>query len=201
MKIKKLNLGSGPTGINGWINFDWGVLPVLSKMPLVRSIFVKLGLLSRNYDAVWPTIKLVDIRKDLPLENKSIDYIYCSHVLEHFEKFEVIKIVKECKRVLKKNGLIRIVLPDLQKLIKEYKNADEFCREFYGYEKDVKSWSQMFIRGHEWMYDTKSFVKLLDEIGFKNCKVVKIKTGEMPDIDKLDLDVHEKLSMYIEARK
>ena len=197
----KLNLGSGPTGINGWVNFDWGVLPLLSKMPPVRKILIGMGLLPRSYDAKWPNIQLVDIRKTLPLEDKSVDYVYCSHVLEHFEKKEVENILKECLRVMKKKALLRILLPDLKQLVEQYDGADRFCREFYGYDKDTIGWTKMFIRGHEWMYDQKSFIDLLKQVGFVECQLSKSKVSKMPDVEKLDLVVHEKLSMYIEARK
>ena len=197
----KLNLGSGPSGINGWDNFDWGMLPLLSKIPWLRRILIGMGLLPKWYETKWPKIKLVDIRKRLPLDDEKVDFIYCSHVLEHFEKWEVENILRETFRVLKKGGVVRVVLPDLNKLIGKYKNADEFCREFYGYEKDVKSWNQMFIRGHQWMYDKNSFSDLLTVVGFEKIKVCSIGKGKMPDIKQLDLKIHEELSMYLEAEK
>src|SRR3990167_10543436 len=88
MKKVKLNLGSGPTGINGWINYDSGVLPMLSKVPAIRHLICSFGLLPKNYDVVWPEIQLVDIRNKFPLEDSSVDYIFCSQVLEHFDKYE-----------------------------------------------------------------------------------------------------------------
>ncbi len=197
-----VNLGCGPSGINGWINFDWGMLPLLSKFEFVLKLLARLGLLSNNYLVKWPKFKLVDIRKGIPLDDKSVDYIYCSHVLEHFEKWETEKILRECRRVLKKRGIMRIVLPDLEKLISKYKlgEAEKFSREFYGFDKDKRSWQRIFIRGHEWMYDKVTFVDLLKKIGFEKIELSERLKSKLPDIEKLDLAIHEELSVYYEIR-
>jgi len=153
--MKKINLGCGPSGINGWINYDWGLLPFLNKFNLLK-FAVKLGLIDKSYLTKWPKFELVDIRKRLPVDDSIINYIYCSHVLEHFERWEAKNILMESKRkrVLKKGGVIRIVLPDIDKLIQKYKDvgADEFCRIWWGFDKDkepksfLTKLSRYFIR-------------------------------------------------------
>jgi len=198
--IIKLNLGSGPSGIGGWLNYDWGVLPILSKLPLIRKIFVIFGFIDNNYDISWPKIRLVNILYKLPLGSESVNYIYCSHVLEHFEKYQAINILNECYRVLKKGGVMRIVLPDLKKLVAQYNNAEEFNRKFFGYDKDKKSLFNYFIRGHRWMYDEKSIVGLLVNI-FDKINIVSWQSGACPNIRALDLKSHKDHSLYIEVKK
>ncbi len=199
----KINLGSGPISAKGWINYDWGLLPFLGKYKLT-GLLIKIGLLPKEYNWKWPQIDLVDIRGTFPDDDKSVDYIYCSHVLEHFEKNTSIKILKECKRVLKKNGRIRIVLPDLSLIIKKYKNAESFNREYFGFDKDLYvgflgKLKRNFIRGHEWMYDLKSAKDLLSEAGFKEITVCKFKKGQVPNLDILDIAQHQEISLYLEA--
>lgn len=201
--MRKLNLGSGPNSARGWINYDWGILPIMGKIGLTTTL-VKLGLLDKSYDWKWPAISLVNIKNDLPDEDESVDYIYCSHVLEHFEKEEAINILKECQRVLKDRGVIRIVLPDLSKIIKIYNGAEQFNRDFFGFDKDqyvgfLGKLKRVFIRGHQWMYDTDSAIKLLKESGFGEIKTYSFKKGKVPDLDKLDLIQHQKISLYLEA--
>lgn len=196
----KLNLGSGPNGIDGWLNYDWGLLPWVNKFGFI-DIFIGLGLITADYKIKWPKFDLVDIRKGLPLSNKSVDVIYCSHVLEHFEKLETLGVLKDCRRVLKKNGIMRIVLPDLRLMMDKYKSADSFCRDFFGFDKDKKyGISGRFIRGHQWMYDTDSLKNILSEAGFKNITVCSFRKGLCPDIDRLDYEGHREISMYIEAQ-
>lgn len=206
--MKKINLGCGPSGINGWINYDWGLLPFLNKFNLLK-FAVKLGLIDKSYLTKWPKFDLVDIRKKLPLDDDSINFIYCSHVLEHFERWEAKNILLESKRILKKGGTIRIALPDIDKIIKKYEEIgpDEFCRIWWGFDKDKVSksffgkLSRYFIRDHKWMYNKKSFKELLAECGFKNIKSYSIGKGKVPNLDRLDIKLHNDLSFYYEAEK
>lgn len=202
-----MNLGSGPAGINGWINYDSGVLPVLSKFPNIRKILCTLGLLPKGYDVAWPKILLLDIRKKLPLDNDSVDYIYCSQVLEHFEKYEAIKILTESLRVLKTGGLVRISVPDIKKMLNHDLTAREVNILWWGYEKDIPpaniiaQISRLFIRDHQWHYDKTSIKQLLKDVGFNNIVFYSFKKGKMPDLNKLELAIHEPHSLYVEANK
>lgn len=203
--MTKINLGSGPHAAVDWINFDYGLLPFLSKFRLTKmaSFF---GLIDKSYVIKWPKFKYFDIRRGLPYVGDSVDYIYCSNVLEHFEKFEALKILKECDRILKKGGIVRFVLPDLTKLIELYADAESFNREFYGYDKDLffGFWGKIkayFIRGHQWMYDKNSFKKMLIDAGFTKISVKKFRVGKCPDINILDLEMHKRLCFYYECKK
>ncbi len=58
------------------------------------------------------TAHLVNLDKEkLPLEDQSVDCIFASHILEHFEKSELINLMNECYRVLKKDGEIILITP------------------------------------------------------------------------------------------
>lgn len=224
----KVNLGSGPTGKSDWINLDWGILPLLSKMSWISHVLVKLGLLSKNYLTPWPkNLKLYDCRKRLPFTDKSVDFIYTSHFLEHLYRYQAIELLRECKRILKPEGVIRIVVPDLAILAQKYVNrdrlfykrlyqnsevkeqasgniADQLVQNFYGYD----SWSKpnliqkiqrLFIRGHLWMYDFESLNSILNMVGFQKTKMCKPGIGQVPDND--NLDIHKIGSLIIEAMK
>tara|TARA_B110000027_G_C16070107_1_gene278618 strand:- start:678 stop:1220 length:543 start_codon:yes stop_codon:yes gene_type:complete len=54
------------------------------------------------------------------INDNTVDYIYCSHALEYKDYDDVENVLKEWKRVLKKNGLVRIAVPDFDELIKLY---------------------------------------------------------------------------------
>tara|TARA_R100000935_G_scaffold16940_4_gene33458 strand:- start:19498 stop:20346 length:849 start_codon:yes stop_codon:yes gene_type:complete len=56
----------------------------------------------------------------IPLDDDSMEVVYHSHVLEHFSKKDGEELMKECNRVLKKNGIIRVAVPDLETIAKEY---------------------------------------------------------------------------------
>ena len=204
-QVVKINLGCGPDGVDGWINYDWGWLPFLGKLPIIRRILIMFGVLGRSYDRQWPKTILHDLRRGIPLSDKSVDWIYSSNFLEHLERYETEKLLGECWRVLKKNGRMRIVIPDIVKVIDKYNksgNADVFCREFYGFDKDKTTGvGKSAIRGHQWMYDFESLSELLKRVWFSEIKKSAYRRSTMPDVEVLDLAIHEELGLYIEAVK
>lgn len=207
MKKIKLNLGSGPSGINGWLNYDSGILPTLSKFPSIRHIICSLGLLPKSYDVDWPETQLVDIRNRFPLDDNSVDNIYCSQVLEHFELYQAQQILHEAHRVLKPSGLIRITVPDIKKMFNSDLSAREINVLWWGYEKDIRpsnifaKISRLFIRDHQWHHDETSMKQLLSNTGFKNIKILSFRKGQTPDLNRVEIEIHRKHSLYIEANK
>ena len=64
-----------------------------------------------------------NLLQGIPFKDDSFDLLYHSHVLEHFSKKDGENLLKECHRVLKKDGIIRIVVPDLERLAIDYLKA------------------------------------------------------------------------------
>jgi len=89
-----LNLGCGLRYHMNWINVDF--------------VSTGEGVLSHN------------LLKGIPFSDSQIDVVYHSHLLEHFSKADGINFIKECYRVLKSGGIIRIAVPDLEAISKEY---------------------------------------------------------------------------------
>lgn len=214
----KLNIGCGPSGLPDWVNYDWGMLPLLSKLKIIRKMLIVLKILPKEYELNWPTLRLVDIRHHFPLEAETVKYVYCSHVLEHFDRWEAVKILKECHRVMKDGGVIRVVIPDIEKLCKIYlkrmmnkksdsRPAQDFCRLWWGYDKDIEPrnliqrLSRKFIRDHRWNYDKEELSMVLKEAGFIDIKSLDFRKGILSDLEKLDLKSHKDHSLYIEATK
>ena len=129
--IKKINLGSGPVGKDDWINVDWGMLSFLHKFSLIEGLLLKLNLFPKGHNVKWPkNLILHDCRKKLPFADSTFDYVYTSHFLEHFKKFEAERIIKDCYNLLCKGGVMRIAVPDLEVLAQKYlaKDTEYFRR-------------------------------------------------------------------------
>ena len=112
----KVNIGSGTTVADGWINYDRSIYFQLAKYRSLRKLLYKFNLIDkRTYElpSIAKSIVRRDVRRGLPLKSESVEFIYCSHFLEHIRHEEAIKVLKECHRVLKKGGWIRVVCPDL----------------------------------------------------------------------------------------
>jgi SAM-dependent methyltransferase len=211
-----LNIGCGPNGLNHWLNFDWGILPLLSKLPRARRLLIRLGALPQGYDLAWASLKLVDIRKQFPLADGSVKFIYCSHVIEHFERWEALHILREGRRCLRDDGALRLVVPDIPKMIACYQQAAaqpgarparDLCRLWWGFDKDIEPGSffgrlsRRFIRDHQWNYDRQELELVVKEAGFRTMTVCEFRQGAVPDLDKLDIEGHKSHSIYAEAVK
>jgi hypothetical protein len=89
-----LNLGCGTRFREDWINID--IAPI------------------------HPKIQYWNILNGIPFSNNSFDFVYHSHLLEHIPKYKVSGVLAECYRVLKPGGVIRVVVPDLEAIIRLY---------------------------------------------------------------------------------
>ena len=78
-----------------------------------------------NIDFHAPSSRVLghNILKGLPFEKETFDVAYSSHFLEHLTEQQSLYILREAHRVLRKNGIIRIVVPDLANICQEYLRA------------------------------------------------------------------------------
>jgi predicted SAM-dependent methyltransferase len=67
-----------------------------------------------------PTVLSQDLRKGVSFPDEEFDVVYHSHVLEHFSHQRAPIFLRECWRVLKPGGTIRIAVPDLERIAKTY---------------------------------------------------------------------------------
>ena len=210
--MKKVNLGCGSSIINSWINIDSSFNVTLSKFPILKKILFKLHIISKSvYDSQFPsTVIRHDVTKGLPLASDSVDYIYSSHLLEHIKRSDSEKVLAECHRVLKKGGIIRLVVPDLTIITTQYVNgvinADQFIQllnlnEFNTNKTLVeRMFPSFFIKDiHKWMYDFESLYDLLKNTGFEKIEKMNFQVGNVPDIT--ILDNRQEISLYLEAEK
>lgn len=65
----------------------------------------------------------VDIIKGIPFPDQSFDVVYHSHLLEHLPKPAARNFLKECYRVLRPKGILRIAVPDLEAIVNNYSLA------------------------------------------------------------------------------
>jgi predicted SAM-dependent methyltransferase len=97
--MKYLNLGCGSRFHPDWTNID--------------------------ITSTSPSVQTHDLRQGIPYPNDTFNVVYHSHVLEHFPKHDALGFSQECYRVLKLNGIIRVVVPDLEQITRVYIRALE----------------------------------------------------------------------------
>jgi SAM-dependent methyltransferase len=67
-----------------------------------------------------PEVIKHDLYDPLPFSDGTFEIVYNSHVLEHLHRGHVQDFLLECRRVLQPEGIIRVVVPDLEQLAKSY---------------------------------------------------------------------------------
>lgn len=94
------NFGSGAFYHRRWKNYDYPG----------QSVYYKS--LQGVDGADFIGIDLCDQNLIIPEDSETVSLIYCSHTLEHLESESALKFLKECSRILKSGGVMRLALPN-----------------------------------------------------------------------------------------
>lgn len=183
-KNRKINLGAGRWYFPKWENIDW-------KIP---EYFMDYEM---NFNEM----------KKLPFDDNSTEYVFSSHLFEHLTNDVCNHLFKECHRIIKKDGVFRIGVPDMELAIDAYKSN---CIDFFddgGAKCLGKTIDDKFInffftnheKGHCNIFYYKKLKRMLEEIGFY---VERKKYGESDTMMKIKIfDYHPVISLYVEGKK
>jgi len=180
-QVRKLQLGTGQNLLEDWLNTDVNPDPSPD-----------LG-----------GIVFLDAKKPFPIEDGTFDYVFLEHVIEHVQFNEGLSLLRECHRILKPDGRIRIATPDLETLIqlhttqktdiqKRYVNwiVDKFLPE-------VGIYSECFVINnafrnwrHQFIYDHATLQLAMERTGFVN--VISYRPGESDDENLRGIESHGK---------
>lgn len=67
-----------------------------------------------------PEVIAHDVTTDIPFMTGGADVVYHAAVLEHIRKKGALAFMKECYRVLKVGGIVRVGVPDLERICRLY---------------------------------------------------------------------------------
>jgi SAM-dependent methyltransferase len=67
-----------------------------------------------------PDVIGADLRRGIPFPDASFDAVYHSHLLEHFSRVDAEAFIRECHRVLRRGGVMRVAVPDLETIARLY---------------------------------------------------------------------------------
>jgi predicted SAM-dependent methyltransferase len=184
----RLHLGCGPRLLDGWVNLDAAINPAIVTAKLPRGL--------RRFEDV------------------SAQFIYTSHLLEHIEyPREATEFVRECYRILRPGGVLRIVVPSIENIIVAYMNDD---KEFFKIQATLHpNWCTTKLEHllyalqqdgrHKYGYDFETMKKLLIMGGFTHIVQSDFNSSEFIEL-RIDYrggkDNHGKyLSLFVEAIK
>ena len=211
-QARKLHLGCGLNTPEGWINLDGSWNAWVAKHPTVHRVLETLHVLPASLlDVPWSHNVLIhDVRKPLPFLGSSLSAIYASHLLEHLYLEEAKRLLKECLRVLRPGGVLRMVVPDLRAIVLEYmgekpsgdpsdgmgaiNRADRLNRKLGLWGSQPPS-GNIFYRiytalkgfhSHKWMYDDASLITYFEQAGFMDVEEMQLHRSRIRGIEKLE---------------
>jgi len=116
--------------------------------------------------------------------DNSIDLIYASHVVEYFDREEVVPLLDEWKRVLKPSGILRIAVPNFKEMSDLYSSGKYTLDSFVGLLYGKMPMGKQTIY-HKTTYDFLSLKKVLESSGYK-----KVKLYDWRETDHSEFDDH-----------
>jgi len=185
-----INLGSGSSYVNNFINIDF-----------FGNKMIDYGM---------------DLRFPFKIESNSINGIFSEHTFEHLSHLEVDNALSECYRILKAEAKIRIIVPDLSIFIERYcSNDDLWFQNWHDLVlKDPsrhymkKYFTKMFAINftasyyfHKSCWDFESLEKALSTHGFINIRKCDYNVGTPELLIDSDSDDRKLVSIYIEGKK
>ena len=177
----KLNFGSGPHPVAGWINID----------------------LDR---AACPDV-VADFTRPLPFADGCADYLHTEDFIAQLEPDDLQRFLRECRRVLKPSGALRVLTPDLARFARMYlEDPDHLIRiwdTFVGVKLVTRSACEVFNLGMKlagrFQYDRSTFAAIAHAAGFDTA-AVGYNESRFAALRGLDLRrPDEAVSMYLEC--
>jgi len=95
------------------------------------------------------------------------DLIYASHVLEHFSHKIVSEVLGNWYRVLKPGGILRLSVPDFDKLVDVYFAKDRNVDSIIGMLMGGQSYETNY---HYTIFNKENLVSILEKVGFQDVR-------------------------------
>jgi predicted SAM-dependent methyltransferase len=174
--VRKLHLGAAENVRPGWLNTD-------------------LHGYGRGEELLY-----LDARKQFPLPDASFDFVFSEHMIEHLTYADGQRCLRECSRVLRPGGRIRVATPSLERLAALYHGEPtELQRRYVGWAVDTlapetdarlpgvvinnffRSW------GHRFIYDPQTLRHALTAVGFvdiEECRVGESSHEELAGLER-----------------
>jgi predicted SAM-dependent methyltransferase len=171
----QLHLGCARDRKSGWINVD---------------------LVGDGADLFW------NLLRPLPFADASADAIFHEHVLEHFDFAAALNFCSECHRLLKREGTMRIVVPDAEECLERYCRGELAPAQEPAVRRPTAllAAQELFFRfGHRSAYDFETLRLLLRSVGFREIRRSAFGQGRLGAL--ADSAHRREGSLYCEAAK
>jgi SAM-dependent methyltransferase len=172
---RKLQLGAGTTPLPDWLNTD---------------------LVPHGEGVVF-----LDATRPFPIPNETLDYVFSEHQIEHVTLEQGELMLRECFRVLKRGGTLRLATPSLEAMValssdtpsdlqRHYIRTvtDQYFPHLDLYEGAVLTNNMLRNWGHRFVYDRRVLRAVLTRAGFVDVAFHAV--GESPDPELRGIEGH-----------
>jgi predicted SAM-dependent methyltransferase len=188
----KLHIGCGGNHLAGWLNTEL--------CPRGSEVFL-------------------DATRPFPFDDGTFALIYSEHMIEHIPYADAVGMARECFRVLRRGGTVRLVTPSLEFLRLLLEGAPdprheayfEFYRRHHRINGPLSAAHLVnhFVRswGHQFIYDRSSLRELLLHAGFQDVEEPALSESSNPLLrrlaktDRMPEGMLAMESLVMEARK
>ena len=149
-------------------------------------------------------VRYVTLTGPLPFEARSVHAVYLSHVLEHLHLDEGCRLLRECHRILVDGGLVRIVVPDTEHILREYQSSTSnrdggacvALNERLGFRplsRPAALLQRAYValtdfHAHKFMYDRYFLRQCLEQAGFVGIEEAQFAQSRIPEIADVELE-------------
>jgi SAM-dependent methyltransferase len=198
---RKLQLGSFDHTPEGWLNTDITPHLFVARVPGLPWLLHRTGMLSDDrYEShrsgAFRSVRYLDVSRPFRFPDSTFEAVLATHVLEHLHPDVAERCLRETNRVLVPGGVVRIAVPDLDRMIADYDPADpdKFLWGVYQARGARANWSAR----HRWHYNATSLEQLLRRTGFRQIERHEFREGRLPDVERVDTRPG---SLFVEAAK
>jgi predicted SAM-dependent methyltransferase len=200
----RINLGCGRRWVEDWDNVDgglWAKRLWLRAIGLIRRIRPLERVLPRKLRQYPRDVIVWDLRKTpLPFGDGTAEVVFSQYVLEYLTVEDTQRLLRDCRRILRPGGIIRLCQTDIGLGIEQYLAKGDLepspaaltrTRDFH--ERLNGEHTKLSVRllhagGHQQLFDEPSLRWLLQEAGFDDIQVVAKGEGRCPSLDRLEAD-------------
>jgi predicted SAM-dependent methyltransferase len=176
-----INLGSGPKPTPGWLNVD----------------------------AVFGPDLVQHLGHPLELPDGCASIVFSEHVLEHLTyPTQVRCFLSEAFRILEPDGVIRVIVPDAEKVIRGYAEGDreaiDECTVSEPGLEPIEAVNKVFREHtiHKFAWDYAFLCRELEHAGFSDVRRASYRDSAVPAANAdLDEEPRRRLSLYVEGRR
>lgn len=185
----KLNVGSFTTMFHhGWMNLDSNDLGEFARRNGYKFLRCNLPI-------------------EIPYKEGTVDLMSFCHFLEKSPYPQSEDFLRECYRVMKVGGVLRIAMLNVPNLLELYNRQDlidfdEINEGCAAVSPEIAKLWELLFRGHQSMYDFPTISGMLKKVGFSEVGFATFReTNYNPQILRETLDLHPSVSFYVEALK